>query len=253
MNRPQAQESGDGLRELTGYFTELAQALSRNPDAQLDPARVVRFIAAAIPHSDHCGLTLVRPDRRPQTVAATGDLPRRVDELQYDLDEGPCLDAADDHDIVLVQDLFTDTRWPTFAGKCVDETGVRSMLSIRLSLGLGNRAAMNLYGTTVGLFSDLDIGVASMFGPFAALAVQSRLHQQDVENLHAALTSSRQIGTAIGILMAREFVTSERAFELLREASQHLNRKLRDIAAEVEVTGELPGGESDPQDQTQSG
>ena len=37
------------------------------------------------------------------------------------------------------------------------------------------------------------------------------------------------------------------AFDLLRRASQHLNRKLRDIAAEVELTGALP--ESVPEEQ----
>jgi len=228
------------LRELGEHFSDLAHALASDPEAQLDPQRVVQFVSRAVPHTDHCGLTLIRADRRPRTVAATGELPRRVDMLQYALDEGPCLDAAEDHDVVLVEDLDQERRWPTFSPKCVAQTGVHSMLGIRLSLGRTDRAAMNLYGTSVGAFTELDVGVASMFAPFAALAVQTLLHQQDVGNLEAALTSSRQIGTAIGILMAREYVTSEQAFDLLREASQHLNRKLRDIAAEVELTGVLP-------------
>lgn len=73
-----------------------------------------------------------------------------------------------------------------------------------------------------------------------ALSVQSQVHQEDLGNLESALSSSRQIGTDIGILMAREYVTSQQAFELFRQASQQLNRKLRDIAAEVELIGELP-------------
>jgi AmiR/NasT family two-component response regulator len=59
-------------------------------------------------------------------------------------------------------------------------------------------------------------------------------------NLERALSSNRQIGAAMGILMARLKLTDEQAFDLLRKASQNRHRKLRDIAEEVMMTGELP-------------
>lgn len=89
-------------------------------------------------------------------------------------------------------------------------------------------------------FGDLDVAIASMFVPFAGLAVEHSLRNLDAANFKVALSRSRQIGTAVGILMARNLVTAEEAFEQLRSASQHLNRKLRDLAAEVQQTGELP-------------
>ena len=234
--------SREELREFGLHFTELAQALSLTHEAgaPLDPVRVVRFAATAIPHTQSCSLTLMRGSSRPQTVAATGKLARQVDELQYAVGEGPSLEASEGDDVVLVHDLAADDRWPAFASRCAADTGVRSMLSLRLFLGRDDRAAVNFYGTQVGSFSDADIGVASMFAPFAALAVQSSTHERDVGNLENALATSRQIGTAIGILMAHHRVTSEEAFDLLRGASQNLNRKLHDIAAEVELTGALP-------------
>ena len=61
-------------------------------------------------------------------------------------------------------------------------------------------------------------------------------------NLEVALDSSRQIGAAMGILMGRKLMTQEQAFLALRAASQHLHRKLRDIADDVLRTGELPEG-----------
>ena len=64
--------------------------------------------------------------------------------------------------------------------------------------------------------------------------------QQTATQLQIALTSNRQIGVAVGVLMAREKVTSERAFDLLRVRSNHTNRKLRDVAEEVALTGQLP-------------
>ncbi|HEY0165540.1 MAG TPA: ATP-binding protein [Jatrophihabitans sp.] len=64
--------------------------------------------------------------------------------------------------------------------------------------------------------------------------------EEKVANLERALFSNRQIGAAIGILMARLKLTDEQAFDLLRTTSQSRHRKLRDIAEEVTMTGELP-------------
>ena len=48
------------------------------------------------------------------------------------------------------------------------------------------------------------------------------------------------IGQAQGILMERERIASGEAFDILRRASQHLNRKLRDVAEDLVDTGETP-------------
>jgi AmiR/NasT family two-component response regulator len=61
-----------------------------------------------------------------------------------------------------------------------------------------------------------------------------------VANLETALESNREIGAAIGVLMAHHKVTHDEAFALLRSASQRMHRKLRDVASEVVETGTLP-------------
>jgi hypothetical protein len=68
------------------------------------------------------------------------------------------------------------------------------------------------------------------------------LHESEdnAAHLQVALNNSREIGTAIGVLMAHHKVTQDAAFALLRQASQTLHRKLRDVAAEVVTTGTLP-------------
>jgi signal transduction histidine kinase/CheY-like chemotaxis protein len=58
-------------------------------------------------------------------------------------------------------------------------------------------------------------------------------------NLERALTSNRQIGAAVGILMAMHKLTSDRAFAMLREASNNTNCRLRDVADQVVLTGSL--------------
>ncbi|HYN71674.1 MAG TPA: ANTAR domain-containing protein [Nakamurella sp.] len=59
-------------------------------------------------------------------------------------------------------------------------------------------------------------------------------------SIRTALDSNRVIGTAIGIVMAGYRLTAAQGFQLLAKASQHSNRKLREIAAEVVDSGKLP-------------
>lgn len=227
------------LASLGSHFQTIS-ALLAGPDGNVDAQRVVDLVGAALPHANHAGITLLRANGFPESVAVSDPLPSRVDALQYTMRQGPCLDASRGDDVVLSPDLTTDRRWPDFAPRCVAITGVRSMMSVRVGLVGGERAALNFYAVAPDAFDDLDVGVASIFAPFASMAVNRLVRDREVAGLTTALASSRQIGTAIGILMARHQVTSEQAFTLLSRASQHLNRKLRDVASDVELTGELP-------------
>jgi GAF domain-containing protein len=228
------------LAQLGRRFEELGTLLASTRSGPVDPDRLVDFAARALPHLGQCGLTLVRTYGRPATVAATHPLVRQIDLIQCETGQGPCLGAAEGHDVRLVADLAADPQWPEFGRRCVAEAGVRSMVSVRLVLSGSERAALSFYAGPPDTFDESDVGVGVMFAPFAALATEHALQHEQIGNLRAALASSRQIGTAVGILMARHLVTSEQAFAQLVKASQHLNRKLRDIAAEVAVTGMLP-------------
>lgn len=226
----------DSTNALLGRLGEMLLSDRRRVSAQ----QLVSVAAGVMPHSQHAGITLVRAGRPPRTVAATDDLPLRVDTLQYSQGEGPCLEAAEGNDLVVSEDLAAEARWPGFAHECARRLGVNSMLSVRLSLAPDNRAALNFYAKDVNAFDDLDAGTSSLLAPYAALAVEQELHQSDVSQLQQALSTSRQIGVAVGILMTRYGVTAERAFDLLRGSSMHLNRKLRDLALDVVDAGELP-------------
>lgn len=76
------------------------------------------------------------------------------------------------------------------------------------------------------------------------LEQQAVLQARDIASLGVALSTCRTIGAAVGIVMASRKLTEDDAFALLKQASQNNNRKVRDLAAEVVVTGQVPSTKS---------
>lgn len=74
----------------------------------------------------------------------------------------------------------------------------------------------------------------------ADLAAELAEARRQLAHLQVALETNRSIGIAIGILMARRSLTEDQAFGLLRDTSQHTQRRIRDLAEVVVYTGELP-------------
>ena len=237
-NLPGANQDAMGI--LVAQMHDLVQAMSHDQPDGIGVSRVVQFAAAATPGAEHAGISLITGHRRPRTIGATGELPMQVDQIQYELAEGPCVQVLIKSDLVWAGDLSTDPQWPRFGPRAVEDTGVRSMASFRLFLSQDSRGALNFYSATPQAFDQLALGVGALFASYASLALLSDFHRDKAMHLERALESSREIGTAMGILMARELVTAEQAFDMLSKASQHTHRKLRDIARDVRDTGTLP-------------
>lgn len=232
--------AGVALSQMAAEFTEFARALSQGMAGGLDVGRVVQFAARGVPGADDVGITLTADGRKVTTLAAAGDLAPRVDEIQGAVGEGPCLQALTQSDVVWAPDLGSDSQWPRFAARATTLTQVRCMLSYRLFLTGSQRGALNFYATKPKAIVETDIPLGAIFAAYASLALLNVVHKDTIMNLERALESNREIGVAMGILMAREVCTQQQAFDRLRTASQNLNRKLRDVAADVTAQGELP-------------
>lgn len=222
-------------------FAAFARELAQQPNLPATLQTIVEYAVASIEPAEDASITVKRGTNY-ATAASTGPLPEQVDAVQYRTLEGPCLDALNVHHVFRTDDLATDVRWPVFGPAAASTTAVISMMSHRLFIEGGDSiAALNLYSRKPAAFVDLDTSVMDELATHAAIALTTASVRDENDHLRLALTSNREIGVAIGVLMTRQLVTKAQAFDLLRIASQHLHRKLSDVAAEVTDTGTLPG------------
>jgi GAF domain-containing protein len=220
--------------------TRLAM-IARDVQSGQDVGQAVEEIAAAavdlLPAATGAGVTLVHGRREVETAAATNDLVREGDRLQYELVEGPCLDAAWEQEQVYAGDLATDERWPTWAPRVVAELGVHSLLSAQLFTHENHHGALNIYSTERHAFDAEDRDVARLLAAHAAVAVASA---QEVASLKVAVDRRTTIGKALGIIMATYGLDDDQAMAVLRRLSSQQNRKLYDLAVEVIDGMKLP-------------
>jgi GAF domain-containing protein len=221
-------------------FAATARELANKATVEDALTAIARKAVDTVPGAEHAGITLERPDGKYVTVAATDELATRVDAIQYQTNEGPCVWAMTIDRTFETPDLSTDTRWPTFGPRAVRETGVVSMLSHRLFIEENTAlGALNLYSRQRGAFTTVSAQTLTVLAAHCAIALGRVAAQAENEHLRHALESNRNVGIAMGILMANHRVTKDQAFDLLRVSSQHSHRKLVDIALEVIDTGRL--------------
>jgi len=205
---------------------------------------VTDIAARGIPGAESTSITLVRGDRA-FTAAHTGEMALVADELQYEQGYGPCMDAGRAGVVLRIDDTRTEQRWPDYVPRVL-EVGVRSSLSMPLPYQGSTIGALDIYSTRPQAFSSAESegAATAVAGAVAVAVVNADAHDRLAEharNMRVAMESRAVIEQAKGVLMAQRGVDAEEAFDILRDASQRYNRKLRDIAAGiVAATTESP-------------
>ncbi len=231
----------DLTQELTDRFTESARVLFSAGAVADTLQRVVGLAVETIDGCDFAGIFLL-DGNTVTTPVHTDPIVIEVDALQHRYEQGPCLDAVADDSTQYADDLADDTRWPLY-GPEATAAGVRSVLALSLS-ARGTKGALNLYARYPQAFGVIDrakgLLLAGLAGQALSTAQAHDAEIQRLDNLQGALLTRAVIGQAQGILIERERVTADQAFDILRRASQHLNIKLRDVAQNLVDTGESP-------------
>jgi transcriptional regulator with GAF, ATPase, and Fis domain len=227
-NRSQSIPTPD---EATAYASLSKLVYADRPLA--DTLEKVSVLAThALSETPEVSLTLIEGERA-WTAATSGPVALQLDQRQYDLGSGPCLDAARYGETIKVTMDGPDQPYPDLR-QAAQKEGVTHTMSIGLSTGDQVMAAMNIYNSTGRPFSDDSDRIARTFAVCAGIVLahveRFRLAAARAAQLEVALQSRAPIEQAKGILMTRHRCTGEEAFKMLIGLSQNQNVKLRIVA-----------------------
>jgi GAF domain-containing protein len=218
---------------------ESLQSLSRLASGRLPLedllTQVATYAVQAIPGADGAGLTLLEQDRA-DTIVTTDPFVTEIDDIQYAMNQGPCISAAREGQIVMSGSLGGDSRWPRFGGRAA-RLGVHSVVSLPLITPDGVVGAMNVYAHDKNTFDDRAAELGQVFATPAAIAVHNAHVLAQTRRLASQLQSALElrgiIDRAVGILMSRSGSTEQEALDRLRSLSQREHRKLAEVARRI--------------------
>jgi GAF domain-containing protein len=217
----------------------LAPLLLTDQDPTSVLQRVLELVEQVMPDGAAVSLT-VTPGQRSAAAASTREPAPFLEEAQYRSGSGPGLDCALGGEVVEITDTRAERRWPDFVPALLSH-GVRSLLAVPVP-ATPFPAALNVYAPQAGAFTQEHRRAAAEFAPWAAVVVTSLHARQDAldqaENLQLAMQARATIEQAKGMLIERHKVTPEQAFRTLTELSMRTNRKLRDLAEQLVLTGD---------------
>jgi len=215
--------------ELAETFAEVARVLLDERDVSATLTRICELAVTTVAGCQAAGISIAE-GRRVSNMSSTDDLPRIMDAIQSETQEGPCVDAIREHEVFLTGALSVEQRWPNFARRAHGETGVESILSLRLFASEDTLGSLNLYSTKADAFDEQDVAVGSVFAAHAAVALTNAKKEAQLSDKAA---TRDLIGMAKGIIMGQQRVSDDEAFDILRRASQRLNLKLREVADRI--------------------
>jgi GAF domain-containing protein len=224
---------------LATAVTTISRLPVGQPDLQSLLGAIARTARTALDESAEVSVNLGRPDE-PTHVASTAEEAAVADGLQLRAGEGPCIDAYDDQETVVVDDVRADPRWPRLRSAW-QGSPVASVVAVPLVAGGRPAGGLNCYSSVPAAFTESQAQAAEVMALAAGAALDAVEETARLRGLAAqldrALESRAIIDQAKGIVMARRGCSADDAFAHLAALSQQRNVKLRDLArALVEQT-----------------
>jgi hypothetical protein len=213
------------FRDLAG-LVYASESFSAVYAARVEAARRL------VPGCDHASLMILR-DGAFETTSASDEVAERIDRFERELHQGPCLDAIESDSAYHDSDISARSQWPRLTERVLAETPVRGMAGFRVLAGDGRVGALNLFSDRASALTLGSVDRGIVLASFLSVALIAAHEHRAASTLRQGLASNREIGKAIGLLMALHKIGDEEAFGVLRQASQHMNVKLAEVARQV--------------------
>jgi GAF domain-containing protein len=222
-------EDDEEIIEVAEVFDRVARELLESHGMEETLDHIVKLAVRTLDACEFAGISLVE-GKKITSPASSNEIPRIVDLIQSDTGEGPCIDAIVEQEMFVTGRLVDEMRWPKFATRAHEETGVMSILSHRLFADEDTMGSLNLYSTQRDALGPTDVALGAVFATHAAVAMDAAKREHGYQQ---SVDSRDIIGQAKGIIMASTGCSADAAFGILVRQSQHENRKLVEIATEV--------------------
>lgn len=191
--------------------------------------------AATVFHASSAGIMLLDETGELRWLQSSDELTEAFERAQVKFHEGPCIDAFEQDTIVWSGDLRHDTRWPRMYAVGYDN--VRAMLCAPIEAADGPVGTCNIISSEPRTWSQADIGAvrayARALGTVLRSAAEAHASSVLASQLQHALDQRVVIEQAKGVLMERNGLDSQAAFEWLRTTARSSHRRLVEVAAEV--------------------
>jgi hypothetical protein len=228
----------------TGPVTRALLAIPRDGADGRELARDICTAYVAGMDVDGAAMSLLTGSAYRETLSATDATAATLEDLQFTLGEGACLEAAASGLPVLVPDIRdqVDTaRWPVFAAAVAEQTGVRALFALPLQLGTINVGVLDLYRETPGplLGHELrDVAAATDTAMLLLLGAHPRPEHDDGGREGgppdgAWRIDRLEVHQATGMVLVQLDVPVEDAFARLRAYAFAHQRPLSDVARDV--------------------
>ena len=212
--------------DATRAFRAVAERVYRGDDSTAVLDEIVALVAATVPGADHVSLASLQPDESLVTRAANDDVARLMDRLETQAGEGPCLDSIEQDSVQRDPDIATHSTWPRLAELVLDRTPVRGMLGYQLLTEGRSRSALNLFSDEVDVFTETVADEGALLAGFASVALTAVERRENADALRDRLSEERELGRAVGLIMAAHRVSEHEAVRRLASASHEATGRL---------------------------
>ncbi len=228
--------------------TDLAKSIgalgSLDPQRGLAPTlQQITDAAKQLFAADGAGLMLVDADGQLRWASASDQTAQTLEDGQERLAQGPCAVAFSQRLPAAIGNIQTEPGWAEFTQVLLSE-GICAGLSVPVELDGGVIGTLDIYAAQPRDWDPSEVAalqayaglVASLLAAATTAEVKGRLADQ----LQAALEHRWLIEQAKGVLMGRERLDAQTAFERLRGAARSSTRRLADVARDVTDGQPLP-------------
>ncbi|RDV09434.1 ANTAR domain-containing protein [Arthrobacter sp. RT-1] len=224
------------LDDLTATIARIRGLLLTEEKVDRAVSLLARAIKESMPGNPGTGVSLLDAGGKRTSSASTDAMVEQADAIQYSLGEGPCLTAWASEEVVIIDDVHTDERWPRWRDAVLGMP-VRSVVSTPLMAGKEALGALKIYSALPGQYDESTGRVLSLFAGTAATLLAhiqgSEAPLKMTESLKATVSSRDLINRACGMLMERHGVSHDQAMQELIQNARAAGATLVEVSEQL--------------------